>query len=329
MLGEDDLTVLPNVGPTIADRLVEQGYQSFKGIAVAPPGQLSTDVNVEEDEAKEMIEAARGRVSVGGFESGKKVLQSKNTARKFGFRLEDFDDLLGGGLETRSISHIYGNENSGRAALMHHLAVHTQFPEEYGGLGGSVVYFNTRNVFRPERIEEIVDGLSEADRDILATSLDVDRGSLKEAVLKNIYVYSPVSVNEQLLATERFIPNLLGDLDEDRPLSVILVDSLMYNFRIMYEGRGELAQRQQKVNKHLHDLKRIGNRENAGIVITNSLTSGGKPYGGNIVLFSTTHGIRLKKTSGDKRWAALEDAPNLATGEVGFYVDKDGIREAE
>ena len=56
-----------------------------------------------------------------------------------------------------------------------------------------------------------------------------------------------------------------------RPVKLIIVDSLTAHFRAEYVGRGSLADRQQKLNRHLHDLMKFGEIFNAAIVVTNQV----------------------------------------------------------
>ena len=43
---------------------------------------------------------------------------------------------------------------------------------------------------------------------------------------------------------------------EQGPYRLMVVDSLTALFRVEYQGRGELADRQQKLGKHMHDVSR-------------------------------------------------------------------------
>lgn len=45
-------------------------------------------------------------------------------------------------------------------------------------------------------------------------------------------------------------------MDDDAPYALLVIDSVMALFRVDYVGRGELAERQQKLNKHLNAIKK-------------------------------------------------------------------------
>ena len=53
----------------------------------------------------------------------------------------------------------------------------------------------------------------------------------------------------------------------------MIVDSLTAHFRAEYVGRGALAERQQSLNKHLHDLLRFADINNAVIAVTNQVSA--------------------------------------------------------
>ena len=63
--------------------------------------------------------------------------------------------LLGGGIETKSITEICGEYGTGKTQLCHTACVMVQQDYSNGGLKGNALYIDTENTFRPERIESI------------------------------------------------------------------------------------------------------------------------------------------------------------------------------
>ena len=113
------------------------------------------------------------------------------------------------------------------------------------------------------------------------------------------------------------------------------MDSLTAHFRAEYVGRGTLADRQQKLNKHMHDLMRFSGLNNASVVVTNQVMSKPdaffgdptKPIGGHVVGHTSTFRIYLRKSKGEKRIARLVDSPNLPEGEAIFSVTAGGLTD--
>ena len=118
-------------------------------------------------------------------------------------------------------------------------------------------------------------------------------------------------------------------------VKLVIVDSLTSHFRAEYVGRGMLADRQQKLNKHLKELKQLSDVNNALVLVTNQVHSRPdamwgdptKPIGGHIVGHASTFRLYLRKSKGGRRIARLIDSPNLPEGEAVFSVTAEGIRE--
>ncbi|MFB6077445.1 MAG: DNA repair and recombination protein RadA [Halarchaeum sp.] len=340
---EEDLEALSGVGPATAEKLRDAGYDSFQSIAVASPGELSNTGDVGESSANDIIQSARQQADIGGFETGTDVLERREQIGKLTWGVPEVDELLGGGVETQSITEVYGEFGAGKSQVTHQLSVTVQLPEEHGGLEGSAVFVDSEDTFRPERIDDMVRGL---DEDVLADTMELhgieegdptdddDLDALLESVLDKIHVAKAFNSNHQILLAEKAKEVAQENEDTDWPVRLLCVDSLTAHFRAEYVGRGELADRQQKLNKHLHDLLRIGDLHNTAVVITNQVQSNPdsffgdptKPIGGNILGHTSTFRIYLRKSKGDKRIVRLVDAPNLADGEAIMRVQDGGLK---
>lgn len=55
----------------------------------------------------------------------------------------DLDTLLGGGIETGSLTEIFGEFRTGKTQLCHTLCVTAQRPLDQGGAEGKVIYVDT------------------------------------------------------------------------------------------------------------------------------------------------------------------------------------------
>ncbi|WP_129116148.1 DNA repair and recombination protein RadA [Halegenticoccus tardaugens] len=337
-----ELDRLPGVGPATADQLLAAGFNSYEALAVASPGELSHSTDIGEGTAAAIVHAAREAANIGDFETGTAVRRQREQIGKLSVLVDELDELLGGGIETRSITEFYGAFGSGKSQITHHLCVTVQLPETYGGFHGRAVFIDTEDTFRPERIDDIVRGLPDevltatmADRGIEGDATDdtaLDR--LVAHVLDRIHVAKAFNSNHQILLAEQ-ARELAGDYaSTEWPVRVICVDSLTAHFRAEYVGRGELAERQQKLNTHLHDLIRLANLHDAAVVVTNQVLSNPdaffgdptRPIGGHILGHSSTVRLYLRKSKGDKRIVRLVDAPNLPNGEAVMRITEVGLR---
>ena len=317
------LEELPGVGPATAEKLKEAGFNTIEAVAVASPAELANTAEIGESTAAKIINSARQSADIGGFETGDMVLERRKLVGKLSTGCVEFDEMMGGGIESQAITEMYGEFGSGKTQVAHQLAVNVQLPKEQGGLGGSVIMIDTENTFRPERIKQMVQGLSERE------GVDYD----PEEFLRNIHVARAYNSNHQILLVDSAM-ELANELKEtDKPVRLLIVDSLTAHFRAEYVGRGTLADRQQKLNKHLHGLQRFGDLYNSAVVVTNQVMSKPdaffgdptKPIGGHILGHTATFRLYLRKSKGDKRIIRLVDSPNLPDGEAIISVTTEGL----
>lgn len=341
-MSDDDLTEIPGVGAKTADSLTDAGFQSYNALAVASPSELSEQASVGDSKAVDIVNAARDFADVGDFESASDVLDRRMKISKCSFLIPELDELLGGGIETQAITEFYGEFGAGKSQITHQLAVNCQLPNEDGGLEGRAIFLDTEDTFRPERIDDMVRGLpediieSEMERRGIDEDLDEEERmkALVRAFLDKIHVSKGFNVNHQILMAEKAMELAEEYEGTEWPVKMFLVDSLTAHFRAEYVGRGELAPRQQKLNKHLHDIERLANLYNAAAIVTNQVQSNPdayfgdptKPIGGNILGHKSTFRLYIKKNKEDKRVVRLVDAPNLADGEAVMRVQDAGLK---
>ena len=310
-----ELEELPGVGETIAEKLKEAGYGSIEAIACATTGELK-DIGIGEASAVKIVQAARENLHM-GFETGLEVLAKRETVGKITTGSKEFDKLLGGGVETQAIKEMFGKFGSGKTQIAHQLAVNVQLPKSKGGLEGTALYIDTENTFRPDRIVDMAKAVK-----------------LKpEEALSNILVARAYNSDHQMLLAEK-----AAEMLKERNVRLVIVDSLTAHFRAEYTGRGTLANRQQKLNRHMHVLQRkISDMNNVAVMVTNQVMARPDilfgdptaPIGGHIVGHHSTFRIYLKKSKGTKRIADLIDSPNMPDGECVFDIDTDGIEDSK
>ncbi len=305
---------LPGVGDSIAEKLKEAGYNDIMSIAVASPKDISDAAEIGENVAAKIIIAARKAADIGNFEPGDVLLEKRKEIKRLTTGSKALDDLLGGGVETTAITEFFGEFASGKTQIMHQLAVNATLPLDKMGLDGHVLFIDTENTFRPERIVQ------------MSKHLELDPNE----VLKKIHVARAYNSSHQILLVEKAY-----ELTDKFPVKLLIVDSLTAHFRAEYTGRGTLAERQQLLNKHMHDLLRFGDIYNAAIAVTNQVAARpdvffGDPttsVGGNIVGHASTYRVYLRKSKGGKRIARLIDSPHLPEGEAVIMVSQDGISD--
>ncbi len=313
---EEQATIddLPGVGPATAEKLREAGFEELLAIAVMSPNELAEQAELGEAVSSKIIQGAKKMANIGGFVSGNKLLERRKEVQKLTSGSAALDELLGGGFETQAIVEVYGEFGSGKTQIGHQLAVNTILPGEQGGFDGEIFYIDTEDTFRPERIAQMAE----------AVGLD------PSVVLDRIHVARAYNSAHQMLLVDE-IKKLSKNID----VKLIIVDSLTSHFRAEYVGRGMLATRQQKLNRHLKELKQLSDVHNALVLVTNQVMSKPdamwgdptKAIGGHIVGHASTFRLYLRKSKGGRRIARLVDSPNLPEGEAVFTVTAEGLRD--
>jgi len=86
-----------------------------------------------------------------GFQSAGAFLEKRKDQVYLSTGSKALDTLLGGqGIETGSITEIFGEFRTGKTQLCHTLCVTCQLPVKDGGGAGMAMYIDTEGTFRPE-----------------------------------------------------------------------------------------------------------------------------------------------------------------------------------
>jgi meiotic recombination protein DMC1 len=319
-----DIELLQNHGINVADikKLKAAGICTVRGIQMVTKKKLCNIKGLSEAKVDKMKEAV---LKICGANAGFCTALQQSLNRRNIFRLTtgsmELNKLLGGGLESMAITEVFGEFRTGKTQLAHTLCVTTQLPGEGGFTGGKVIYIDTENTFRPDRLRPIADRFN----------LD------QEAVLDNV-LYSRAYTSEQQMELLDFV---CGKFHEEPGIfKLLVVDSVMALFRVDFSGRGELAERQQSLAQMLSKLQKISEEYNVAVLVTNQMTSDPgatmsfqadpkKPIGGNIIAHASTTRISLRKGRGEMRVAKIYDSPDLPESEATFAITAGGLDDAK
>jgi DNA repair protein RadA len=275
---------------------------------------------MDKDTAAKIVNKARLHLVEGGllakdFVSAAEIYKRRQNIGKITTGTNCLDTLFDGGVETQALTEVYGEFGCGKTQFAHTLSVMVQKPKEEGGLDGSVLYIDTENTFRPERIVTIAK----------AHGMDPDK------VLDRIIVARAYNSAHQTLILEES-----GPVIEENNVKLLVVDSAVGLFRAEYLGRGTLSIRQQKLNHFVHMLVRIAETYDCAALATNQVMASPdvffgdptRPVGGNVVAHTSTYRIYFKK-SGKKRIARMVDSPHHPEEEVIFALGEAGVIDPE
>jgi len=223
------------------------------------------------------------------------------------------DKLIGGGIQTRNVTEVWGERGIGKTQLCMQLSVNCQLPKDKGGLDGACLYVDSENNFIPQRVVQMARHVGVSDP------------------LKNI-ILAPCFTSTH----QRFILDVMPRKIEENNVRLIIVDSLIAHFRSEYVGRESLAERQQLLNQYIGKLRHYARTYNLAVVYTNQAianpTAFGrdiKPAGGNITGHGGTPNLWIRRGKGSVRIIRLCKSPYLAEGEAIFKITDNGIEDVE
>jgi len=305
---------LPGVGPSIAAKIRELGFKTVESLATADVREITT-AGIGEATAAKIIEAAQKSIAI-TFVRADELIKLRSNVRRLTTGCGSLDKLLAGGLETQSITELYGEFGTGKSQICQQLCVTVQLPPEKGGLDGGALYVDTENTFRTDRIMQI------------APRFGLD----PEEALKRIIFAEAYTSNHQMLLLEN-----ADEIIKENNIKLIIIDSLTSHFRSEYLGREMLAPRQQMLNKHLHRLTRLSRAFNACAVITNQVIAQPDvffakivlPAGGHILGHTSHTRLFLRKGRDNVRIARLTVSTFLPEGETPIRITERGIESGE
>ena len=123
--------------------------------------------------------------------------------------------------------------------------------------------------------------------------------------------------------------------EDAEPYRLLIIDSIIGLLRCEFSGRGELAERQQKLAHHLRELVKTAQEFGVAVVLTNQVTAdpgnmfvpdAKKPVGGNILAHMVHTRVQLKKGKDNLRIAKIYSGP-LPEAEATFALTEGGIAD--
>ncbi|KAJ3007577.1 recombinase rad51 [Thoreauomyces humboldtii] len=311
---------LEEFGITSGDiaKLATAGFHTVESIAFTPKKALLAIKGISEAKADKILAEATKLVPM-SFTTATEFYQRRNEVIMIQTGSKELDKLLGGGIETGSITEIFGEFRTGKTQLCHTLAVICQLPTNMGGGEGKCLYIDTEGTFRPERL------LSIAER----------YGLNGEEVLDNVAYARAHHTDHQ----KQLLISAAAMMAETR-YSLLIVDSSTALYRTDFSGRGELSARQMHLAQFLRLLMRMADEFGVAVVITNQVVAQvdgaamfnadpKKPIGGNIMAHASTTRLSLRKGRGDNRVCKIYDSPNLPEAECTFSIGEGGIDDAK
>ncbi|KAM5356125.1 hypothetical protein ACJ41O_002771 [Fusarium nematophilum] len=296
--------------------VVDGGYNTVESVAYTPRRVLEQIKGISEQKAGKILGEASKLVPM-GFTTATEMHQRRSELISITTGSKNLDTLLAGGIETGSVTELFGEFRTGKSQICHTLAVTCQLPFDMGGGEGKCMYIDTEGTFRPVRLLGVANRF----------------GLSGEEVLDNVAYARAYNSDHQL----QLLNQAAAMMCETR-FSLLIVDSATSLYRTDFCGRGELSNRQTHLAKFMRTLQRLADEFGIAVVITNQVVAqvdGGpsamfnpdpkKPIGGNIIAHASTTRISLKKGRGETRIAKIYDSPCLPESDTLFAIGEEGI----
>lgn len=277
---------LQSHGIALADilKLKQSGVCTIKGVLMITRRNLLKIKGMSEQKIDKIKETASKVLGI-SFMTATCYAHKREQVVRISTGSTDFDNLLGGGVQTMSITEVFGEFRTGKTQLCMTMCITIQLDERRGGCGGKAAFIDTEGTFRPERLKEIA----------AKHGLDPD-DALENVIFAR--AYNSEHQNELLNALSTKFSEEVGQY------KLLIVDSIISLFRTDFSGRGELGERQQKLNQFLARLMRMAEEFNIAILITNQMMADPgatmsfvadpkKPIGGHVLAHASTTRVYL------------------------------------
>ncbi|KAH9093173.1 hypothetical protein Ae201684P_008832 [Aphanomyces euteiches] len=316
----DRIEVLQDAGINATDiaKLKEDGFATVGQLFQVSMKRLLQVKGVSEAKADKMIQAARKIIGEkSGFISASALLISNKQKYFITTGSKQFDMLLGGGIETMSVTEVHGEFRTGKTQLCHTLCVTAQLPRSQGGGAGKVAIVDTEGSFRP--------------------SLKLQKHATIWSRAMSWITLSAHSHDAQMDMVMK-LGVLFAD-PERGPFRLLIIDSITALFRTDFSGRGELSERQQRLNVHLQRLVKHAEEFNIAVLVVNQVMADPganamfgpviKPVGGHVISHACHTRVLMKKGRGDNRICKVIDSPCMPEAECTITLAPGGVCDAD
>ena len=206
------------------------------------------------------------------------------------------DELLGGGVLTGAVTQVYGPAGAGKTNIGLQAVVNCV------RMGKKAVFIDTEGAFNRQRLKQIA-------------------GIDYEKVIENTYLIEPHNFKDQSEAMKE-----MENIDKD--VALIVVDSMVYHYRLEKEPSNPLAI-SQVLGVQAANLLKIARTKNIAVLLTNQVytnldTKTIEPVGGDVLKYASK--ITLALSENPERAAKLVKHMFKKTGSVQrFTIAEKGL----
>ncbi|KAL3772420.1 hypothetical protein ACHAWU_005597 [Discostella pseudostelligera] len=360
-----DLLQEHGVAANDIQKLNDAGFHTIESVAHATIRKLSEVRGLSEAKVVKLKDIVRTLVPM-DFKTAADALEDRKSLVTLTTGSTELDKLLEGGIETGSLTEVFGEFRTGKTQLCHTLCVTCQMPISEGGAEGKVclsflLYQLLACVFllflldclklcsscRNHHLDKLSASPISINPPLKAIYIDTEgtfRPQRLQAIAERFGMDPAVALENVAYARahnsehqSELLKMAAAIMSQDR-YALIVVDSATALYRTDYSGRGELSERQMQLAQFLRQLTRLAEEFGVAVFMTNQVVANPdgmsfakdstKPIGGNIIAHASTTRLRLRKGRGENRICTVYDSPTLPEADCQFAVGPSGICDA-
>jgi DNA repair protein RAD51 len=139
-------------------KLKTAGYHTVQAVAHATMRKLTEVKGLSEQKAQKIKDIIKMNQLIStGFITAAVSMELQKDKIMISTGSKELDNLLGGGIETGSLTEIFGEFRTGKTQLCHTLCVSCQRPMDQGGAEGRALYIDTEGTFRAPNLARIAE----------------------------------------------------------------------------------------------------------------------------------------------------------------------------
>ncbi|QQK46704.1 DNA recombination/repair protein RecA, monomer-monomer interface [Penicillium digitatum] len=274
---------------------VDAGYNTVESVAYTPKRLLEQIKGISEQKATKILVEASKLVPM-GFTTATEMHARRSELISITTGSKRLDTLLGGGIETGSITEIFGEFRTGKSQICHTLAVTCQLPFDMGGGEGKCLYIDTEGTFRPVRLLAVAQRYGLVGEEVLDNMMCETRFSLLVVDSATSLYRTDFNGRGELASRQTHLAKFMRTLQrlaDEFGIAVVITNQVVAQ---VDGGPSAMFNPDPK-----------------------------KPIGGNIIAHASTTRLSLKKGRGETRICKIYDSPCLPESDCLFAINDNGI----
>ncbi|KAG7377748.1 Meiotic recombination protein dmc1 [Phytophthora pseudosyringae] len=340
-----DLLQDAGINTTDIAKLKHDGFATIGQLFQVSQKRLLGVKGISEAKRDKLLQAGKKIMpEKSGFVSASTLYQQSQNRIFITTGSQQLDQILGGGIETMSVTEVHGEFRTGKTQLCHTLCVTAQLPRSRGGGAGKVAFVDTEGTFRPNRVAEIAKERYNLDPEDVLDNIIVARAHSHDAqmdLVVKLGVLFAVRMDDGSTLKALLIHNICTSQDPDQgPFRLLIIDSVTALFRTDFSGRGELSERQQRLNQHLVRLVKhaevgygafgrsvwhVMADPGANVMFGSAM----KPVGGHVMSHGVHTRVLMKKGRAENRLCKIIDSPCMPEAECSIQLYAGGITDSD